>query len=469
MSETKRLLKNTGIIALGGISTKLLSFLLLPLYTALLTPEDYGVIDYVTVLSIFLIPFVSLVMDETVFRFLVECKTPEDVQRRFSQAFCVVLCGIGVFLPACGLAVGLTRYTYGWYLIPYVILSVISGMFSAYYRGTGRMKQYAAYNFALSALTILFNLLLVAVFRMGLTGMLLGSLGAVVGLVAYCLIFVKLYRLVSFHGIRKTEMREMVRYALPLIPNRISWNAVSLVNRLLIINTLSEAANGIYAIGLKFPTLVNTAYGFFYQSWMESAARVRESDKEGLEAYYNQVFSDVKRVMLSAVLCVIAFLPLIFRFFVNEQFADAMPLVPIALLAVLFDSYSSFLGGIFTASKNTRIMGRTTLIAALVSCLFCAAAISRIGLYAAVSATLAAYLISFIIRRKKVMRHCALKTEPRWNLVAVLCAAGTLALFYSGNGILRLCVYPLALGFSLWSCKGLLQRFIVSRRESHAA
>lgn len=49
MSEQKRLLKNTGIIAIGNLSTKLISFLLLPLYTAILSASEYGTVDYIVV------------------------------------------------------------------------------------------------------------------------------------------------------------------------------------------------------------------------------------------------------------------------------------------------------------------------------------------------------------------------------------------------------------------------------------
>ena len=75
MNENKRLLKNTGIIAIGNISTKLISFFLLPIYTALLSTSEYGTFDYILSIATFCVPFVSLLMDESIFRFLIDCKT----------------------------------------------------------------------------------------------------------------------------------------------------------------------------------------------------------------------------------------------------------------------------------------------------------------------------------------------------------------------------------------------------------
>ena len=54
MGEKKRLLKNTGIIAVGGMATKLVSFLLLPLYTTVLSTAEYGVVDYINTIALFL-------------------------------------------------------------------------------------------------------------------------------------------------------------------------------------------------------------------------------------------------------------------------------------------------------------------------------------------------------------------------------------------------------------------------------
>lgn len=74
MDEQRRLIKNTGIIALGNMSTKLVSFFLLPLYTSILSTAEYGTVDYVISISTFCVPFISMLMDESMFRFLIDCK-----------------------------------------------------------------------------------------------------------------------------------------------------------------------------------------------------------------------------------------------------------------------------------------------------------------------------------------------------------------------------------------------------------
>ena len=48
MSRSKELVKNTAILTIGKMCTQFVSFLLLPLYTALLSTEEYGIVDLFT-------------------------------------------------------------------------------------------------------------------------------------------------------------------------------------------------------------------------------------------------------------------------------------------------------------------------------------------------------------------------------------------------------------------------------------
>ena len=97
MNEKKRLIKNTGIIAIGNISTKLVSFFLLPLYTTLLSASEYGVFDYILSIATFCVPFVSVLMDESIFRFLIDCKKQEEKEKVISTSLIIVLTGMTGF------------------------------------------------------------------------------------------------------------------------------------------------------------------------------------------------------------------------------------------------------------------------------------------------------------------------------------------------------------------------------------
>ena len=64
MDEKKRLLKNTVIISVGSITTKMLSFFLIPFYTIYLNNTEYGLYDYICTLGTCIVPIMSMLMDE---------------------------------------------------------------------------------------------------------------------------------------------------------------------------------------------------------------------------------------------------------------------------------------------------------------------------------------------------------------------------------------------------------------------
>ena len=68
-SRGKYLLKNTAVFAIGNIATKLITFILVPIYTHILTTQEYGVVDLISTISMVLAPVLILNISESVMRF----------------------------------------------------------------------------------------------------------------------------------------------------------------------------------------------------------------------------------------------------------------------------------------------------------------------------------------------------------------------------------------------------------------
>ena len=82
MSKERTLAKNTVIVSIGKISTQLISFFLLPLYTAYLTTNEYGTVDLLNTLISLIIPIISLKIDQGVFRFLIDERENKQGQKK---------------------------------------------------------------------------------------------------------------------------------------------------------------------------------------------------------------------------------------------------------------------------------------------------------------------------------------------------------------------------------------------------
>ena len=82
----KDLFKNTIIIAIGKFSTQVISYLLLPLYTTILTTSEYGTYDLLVTICIFVIPLITIMMEESMFRFLIDEEEDVGKQKVMSTA-----------------------------------------------------------------------------------------------------------------------------------------------------------------------------------------------------------------------------------------------------------------------------------------------------------------------------------------------------------------------------------------------
>ena len=99
MSHKSQLVKNTVIIAIGKLSTQILSYILLPLYTAKMSVGEYGTYDFVCTISMFLCPIITLLMEEAMFRFLIDASTKREMKKIISQTIIYTLTGVIVFIP----------------------------------------------------------------------------------------------------------------------------------------------------------------------------------------------------------------------------------------------------------------------------------------------------------------------------------------------------------------------------------
>ena len=409
MNQKKELIKNTIIISIGKFSTQLISFLLLPLYTSLLKTSEYGEYDFLNTISIFLIPCVTLLMEEGMFRFLIDSKTDKQKGEVFSATF--LFSGISFLLWSLIIYIigSILHYPYTIYLIFYIFASLLSALAGSTARGLSKFKLYSLFSFLSSLLTISLNILFITIMHMGLNSLFLSY---IIGnsVVSLWLIFkVKIFNYIKRENFNKKITLDMIKYSFPLVPNSISWNAFGLTDRMLIINILGNAKNGIYSVGLRFPTIINTCYSYFNLSWKESASKVvNNKDKN---EFYNSVYVNLNRFLICVSILIIAILPFFFNILIKNEYREAYWYIPLMIISVYFSNLSNFCSGIFSAYKDTKILAKTTIVATIINFIVGFALIRKIGLYASILATMTAYIIIYFYRNYKLKKYVILKHD----------------------------------------------------------
>lgn len=425
MNQKKQLMKNTIIIAIGKLSTQIISYLLLPLYTSQLDPSEYGNYDFICTLSVFLCPIITLLMEESMFRYLIDADSKVQRKKIITQTIIYTFFGTVLFTIIAALIMGLgTDYTpmYITAIITFIISNILIGLSNALSRGLGKIKLYSVSNFILGISTIVLNIIFILALKAGAEGLLWAN---TIANALTAIIILAILKLPKYIGkIDKPLMKDMIKYSVPLVPNSISWSIINMSDRIILTQMVSSAANGIYAMANKFPNIINVLYGYFYTAWKESAAKIVKEDNKN--QYYNSIYHDAKRFLYAITICLIAVMPFAFPIFINEAYDEAYIYIPIVMIATYYSNLSSFYGGIFSAYKDTKIMGTTTIVAAVINLVIDLLLVNTLKIYAACFSTLIANLIVYFYRKKKLKKYLKLK-ELKWQgpmlFLAIICLA----------------------------------------------
>ena len=441
MNQKRQLLINTIIIAIGKLSTQVISFLLLPLYTAKLSPEEYGTYDYLVTLSTFLLPIITMLMEESMFRFLIDAENLKEKKKVITATIAYTVLGTVLFSAIAGIVMGIIKYEYAVLFLLFVISNILIGLSNALARGTGKIKLYSLSNFILGISTIILNIVFIVNLKLGVSGLLWSN--TIANTLTAVFIFAKLHlnKFVSKKDFSKNKLKEMLKYSIPLVPNNLSWIIISLSDRLMLTKMAGEGANGIYSIANKFPNIIYACYGFFSTAWKESAARILK--EENKSKYYNSIYKDIKCFLKAVVLGLIAIMPFVFKLFVNETYNEAYIYIPILVISIYYTNMSNFYGGIFTAYKNTKIMGSTTVVAAILNILINLIFIPKYGIYAAAFSTLISNAIVYVYRRYRLREY--IKLNEKFNYVFWVLLAIVLVTYYTNNIALKVVMFIIVL------------------------
>ena len=465
MNQKKQLLKNTAIIAIGKLSTQIVSFLLLPLYTAKLSTEEFGTYDFFVTLSVFLLPIITLLMEESMFRFLIDADDLKSKKRTITATIVYTAAGTVIFTILAAIIMGIIHYEYAVIFIIFIISNILLGLSNALSRGMGKVNLYSLSNFILGVITIILNILFIVTFKLGVNGLLWSNI--IANTATAVIMFYKLHlpQFVSKKDFSRETLGKMIRYSAPLVPNNLSWVIISLSDRLMLTQMTGADANGIYAVANKFPNIVYTCYGFFSTAWKESAARILK--EENKSQYYNSIYKDVKFFLKAIVLGLIAIMPLAFPLLVNKSYNDAYKYIPILIISIYYTNMSNFYGGIFTAYKNTKIMGSTTAVAAVINIVINIIFIPKFGIYAATFSTLISNIVVYFYRRYKIMDY--IKLKEKFNYVFWILLVITLITYYKNNMILNIIVFLLVVAYCIFTNKNFIMRVskpVISKVQS---
>lgn len=397
MNSYKRLMNNSIIFALGTFGSKFISFLLVPLYTYYLTPNEYGTIDIVVITVSALLPVISFSIRDAVFRFAIEKDSPKvDI---LTNALVISIGGFGFVLLLYPL---LNYFGFLGAFLPYMylilLLEIIQSVLTYFIRASGQTKLFAINGIILTFTIGILNILFLVYFKMGINGYfysLLLSYSISIIFIAYK---VKVHNFIKISRLNLKFSKKLLYYSIPLIPNSLMWTLINTASRYLITIFIGFSANGLFAIASKLPLLIDMVAQVFYQSWQQTA--LEEKDNINLGKFYSTVF----HYYSSSLFLIISMLLVILKFFFNVMFASeyylSWQVTTFLLLATAFSSFSSFLGVIYIVTKETKDVFKTSLYGGITSLVLNIILIPLVGIIGAGISSLLSFVVMFLIRSK---------------------------------------------------------------------
>jgi O-antigen/teichoic acid export membrane protein len=408
MGRNRELLINSISIGIGTIASRIITFLLVPLYSNWLTPAEYGIFDVVATYITLLVPFATLQLEQALFRYCVE--KPQDSGKYYSCVVSIVLPVLSIVTVA--VIVIMSVITDGSYTSGFIFYFVSFALFNInaeFLRGTKRLKAYSAANVSFATLLMILAIIFVGKLHCGINGM-LACYGASYLTVAVAISIV-FHRFQFDHhdrGDRKLR-KTLLAFSVPLIPNTVSWWISNVSNRTFINIFMGNSANGLFAVASKIPTIVSLLFGIFNQAFQQTAiTSLRDVDRK---AYFSKLLVQLIRILGTGCALITVCTPLFYHLFIERSYWEGMYCVPFLVAGAMFLCIAQYLGDVLLAMKKTVSIGSSTIWSGILTIVFNFILVPTIGLLGASLATALAYIIMLLLRARK------LSNEFEWNII----------------------------------------------------
>lgn len=413
----KKLFSNTLLFAVGSFSSRFMIFLLIPIYSRTLSAEEYGYIDLLTITVSLMLPFFGLNIHEAVIRFTLK----KNIDKNNVLIFGIQVTTIGFFLMSIVSPIVLNLLDidqfFMYFLLAYFFTS-FKNVLMYFSRGLEKVKGVVVISiietFILLGLSLIFLLWL----GMGIDGYFVSLIiSSFVSFIAYIYLigFRRFKAVFSVKDWRKNM--EMLRYAIPMIPNSMSWWINNTSDKYLLNLFYGPSLTGIYAIAYKVPSLLNTFTSIFMQAWQISAVDEYEESKsrDNFSRVYNAFFAF--NILMCGMLIVFSE-PISWLMF-GRDFFEARYFVTILLCAYFFNGLAAYLGSIYTSALKTNILFYSTLAGAVVNIILNVIFIPIYGAYAAATTTLISYFVIWIFRLINSKKYIVINFGLRSNAIQI--------------------------------------------------
>lgn len=403
------LVKKTGLYLIGNISSKLVSFFLIPIYAFYVTAEDLGNYDYYQTIMLILVPFIFIAIWEAILKFLLKNEENKVQIISTSVIFVISICFVTVFI-AYSINGVLKTNVENFNLIIMMILSYALACIWQYYaRGLKRNNIYVISSIIGTLVNFFINILCLCVFNLGIKSLYIAyiiSQSAIFIILEYNL---QCIRSVKFKYFNFKLLKEMLIFSSPLVLNLVSMWFISGFGRTLINKELGSEMQGLYAFANKFGIIINVFGSVISMALIEES--IIKSREEGLGEYFSKTIQKLFMIFLSIIILAAPIITIFYKFIKTTQYYNSINMFAYFLLYATFMTMSTNVGAIFQTIEKTKFIFITTLLGSISTVIFSKMLISSMGIIGVAIGQILGAIVMLISRYKICNKYLKLKLD----------------------------------------------------------
>lgn len=398
LSQLKRLGADALLYAFMNVGTKIIAFIMFPIYTAFLPdPADYGVLDYIDRITSMLTFLVIFGTDSSLAFYYFDSK---DEKKRTNYVRAVMYFRLSIVLIIALIVAIAGPYLselllenrslyYLFYLsVAVLALDTIVALVLTVLRYDFFTKKVVIYTVLKMLLIALFSYWFLASFSATVDSILYGRIVAGAVILLFLLKPTIHYLKLTFN---KQILKEILAYAAPLVPASLAFWVIVNANVFFLKEFTSFTEVGIYGSAVKFATLITLLTSGVQMAWRPFSMSLKE--KKDSPLLFSKIYYLVLIAGMFGILAIATVMPWVIRL-LNENYFEAFQYVAILSSVTFLNFYYLIISvGIFF-SKKTKIISYAFGFAAVINVVLNVAFIPFFSIWGSVAAYLLSYMIA---------------------------------------------------------------------------
>lgn len=346
---------------LGNVFTKLISVILLPLYTTHIAPDVYGEFNVNMTLIQLIVPIAYVCIWNSIFRFSGEQESLNDKYRLVSNGM-FVMCISTILCTSAIILIGLY-----WDIdnMLWICFYAVANGFQYFYGYVARSmrdnKTFIVSGCLNSAFNLITNWLGIVYFNMGIEILYFSYIFGTI--VQVSIIEFRHHTLAHFkiEYVSKKVLLCMMKFSGPLAINGTMQWLLTGLTQIVIASVLGAYFNGLYAVAIKFATFISLIVSIFEYAWLELAYDIAK--KSNSEQSYEKMLNVLFRVLMFGAALLNLIIKIVFPVFIGDAYIESLSVIPHVVIYACANAFASFTASIYMSYKSVKLITLSSLIA----------------------------------------------------------------------------------------------------------